>query len=115
MSEQERTARVGQNEALFRQLNESIEALNESLAVAAGDDEFSAVCECGDIDCSERVRVSRETYERTREQSAWFIVKPGHEIEAAERVVEEHEDFRIVEKLPGKPRQVAADTDPRTH
>ena len=113
MSDGERTERIGRNEALYRQVNERLEDLNESFEPVAGD--FVAVCECGKLECFEQFAVPREVYERTRANADWFLVRPTHGEEDLERVVERHEGFWIVEKLPGEPRRLAKETDPRSH
>lgn len=112
MTDRERARRIGRNEALYRQVNKRMEDLNETFA-AVGDGDFTVVCECGRIECAEQVTVPREVYERTRSRSEQFIVRPGHDADDVERVVERHGGFSIVQKLPGTPRQVARQTDPR--
>lgn len=108
---EERQRRIGHNEALYRQVNERIETLNETFdALAAG---FSIVCECGDLHCMEQIRVPGDVYERTRSNAHQFIVKPGHEIDDVEAVVDDHSEFLIVEKALPTSRRVAEDTDPR--
>ena len=109
----ERTRRVVQNEALFRQVNESIERLNEEMSELTGD--FSVVCECGTTDCTDQILVDKSVYERTRTKPVWFLVKTGHEIPDVEHVVEAGEGFSIVEKDPPEARVFARETDPNTN
>ena len=45
--------------------------------------------------------------------SVWFIVKPGHEIEDVEDVVQWHETFNVVAKRAGRAAEIAQDADPR--
>jgi hypothetical protein len=108
---EERQRRVGHNEALYRSVNERIEELNETFGAVAGD--FSVVCECGDLGCMEQIRVARDVYEHARASSHRFIVKPGHEMDDVEDVVETHLEYVLVEKAPATSRRVAEDTDPR--
>ena len=106
-----RTRRIGHNDALYRQVNERIEDLNEAFDSVSGG--FSIVCECGDLHCMEQIRVPRELYQRTRENPARFILKPGHEAQDVEYVVEEGSEYVVVEKKPGAARRFAEETEPR--
>lgn len=108
---EERTRRIGENEALFREVNERVRAVNESFSVASQAGDF--VCECGDTSCLERVTVPLQDYERVRGDSALFIVRPGHDLPDVETVVEAHEGWHVVRKNPGAAERVAVATDPR--
>ena len=107
----ERMRRVGENEALYRQVNERIEDLNEAFATIT--DDFKVVCECGDLGCMEQIGVAREAYERIRANAHHFIVKHGHEVPDVETPVADHGDYVVVEKHRGPPRRIAEETDPR--
>ena len=111
-SPDERSRRVGHNEALYRQVNERIEALNETFGTVAGD--FAVICECGDLGCKDQISVSREAYEQTRANPARFLVRPGHEVLDVERVVGRDDDYVVVEKVPQDAVRVAEETDPRS-
>ena len=107
----ERQRRMGRNEALFREVNERIEELNETFRVTT--DEFEIVCECGDLGCDERVTVSPAEYERVRSDPTLFMVVSGHEDATAEAVVEEDQGaYVVVRKHPGAPADLAAETAP---
>jgi recombinational DNA repair protein RecR len=108
----ERARRVGHNEALFRQVNERIEDLNEAFAHAS--QTFSVVCECADLSCTEHIDVPPAVYERTRQDSARFLVKPGHEAPDVEHVAEADGTYVVVEKGAPAARRVAEETDPRS-
>lgn len=108
----ERARRVVHNEALFRQVNETIEELNQGTAELTGD--FAVVCECGELGCMEQISVERAAYERTRSNPVWFMVKPGHEIPDVEHVVEAGDGFLVVEKDPPEATEFARETDPRS-
>ena len=112
MSHDERAQRVGRNEALYRQINERIEDLNEAFATLT--DDFAVVCECGDLDCAEQIKLSREDYERIRAIADHFILRPGHEAPDVEQSVEEHDDYIVITKHEGPPRRIAEETDPRS-
>jgi hypothetical protein len=92
----EREGRLVQNEALFRSVNERIEDIHEDLGRV---EESDWVCECGDGNCVERVRLSHSEYERIRGHSDWFLIKPGHQIPDVERVAEDHGTYLVVEKF----------------
>ena len=104
--------RKAANEAVFREVNERIESLQRRFALA-DDEPLRLVCECDRIDCSERVEIAVDLYERTRSDSALFFVRPGHEDSSVESVVDSGGGYLIVRKHPGEPQQVAAETDPR--
>ena len=108
----ERTRRVGHNQALYRQLNERIEDLNEAFGSITG--KFVIVCECGNLGCMEQIRVSSEVYERARADPTRFILKPGHEAEDVEDVLEAGGDYVVIEKRVPLARQLAEETDPRS-
>ena len=107
----EREKRVGLNEALFREVNERIGDLQETNSSGSGD--MLIICECGRVECTERLNVSTKEYVRTREDSRTFIVLPGHVIPDVERVVRDGPGYEIVEKDPGGPAKLAEETDPR--
>lgn len=111
MNDEERTRRVGENEALFRVVNERIESLN--IAFAAITETMDVVCECGNIDCAERVVLGISDYERVREDPTHFVLVPGHELPGVESVIETGEGFVVVEKRGGLAAEVARETDPR--
>jgi hypothetical protein len=110
--EDERLRRIGENESLYRQVNERVEELNDAFGTVTG--VFEVTCECGSLECAEQISVPRDVYERVRLNAAHFIVMPGHEFPEAEHVVEGHEAYVIVHKEPGAARRVAEETDTRS-
>jgi hypothetical protein len=108
----ERQRRMGENEVIFREVNERVRETNETFDVAAGDAEF--VCECGTASCVERIRMTLAEYEQVRAHPAQFLILPGHDIPEVESVVLAHDDrFVIVRKDVGEPEELAVATDPR--
>jgi len=104
----QRSARLAANEAIFRAGNERIRSL-----VADALPRTPYICECGDESCFEQVELAKDEYERVREDPARFFVSPGHEdTTAGERVVERCDHFIVVEKV-GRAREVVTSTDPR--
>lgn len=107
----ERARRIGENEAVYRTINERIEALNESFGTLA--ESMTIVCECGELSCAQQIELDPGTYERVRSDPTLFVAVPGHEIEDVEDVVERTERYVILRKHPGTPERVARETDPR--
>lgn len=104
----ERTRRVGLNEALFRTVNDQVRRVGERFAVLT--DPLSAICECGRIDCNDRLDLPVEDYERIRSDPTLFIVRPGHVAEDVESVVERQADYWVVRKDEGDPAELARRT-----
>ena len=91
-----RKERIAQNENAFRALNESIE---DSVHRRRSDEDLGGfVCECGDEDCEEIVRLQLAAYEEIRDDSRLFFVVPGHEAPDAEDVVRRGEGYFVVRK-----------------
>jgi hypothetical protein len=107
-----RQERAGRNEALFREVNERLESLNETFSALTNT--FQVVCECDKTDCIKQIDVTRGTYEEVRADAAQFFVVPGHEDPAAESVVARTDAYLIVRKHPGRAEQLAVETDPRS-
>ena len=101
---------MAKNEALFRQVNERIEEVNESLGV---DEPSDFLCECGDEDCTAPVSLTLAEYEAVRKQPTHFVIMPGHNVIDVERVLHQNERFAIVEKFSGEAARIAVETDPR--
>jgi hypothetical protein len=109
----ERQARVGRNEALFRAVNEHLEDLNEAFATVA-DAEFEVVCECGDAACVEQILIPAAEYVRVRTDPTLCIMTPRHEDATVEAVIEnDHATYHVIRKRPGEPADLAAETAPQ--
>jgi hypothetical protein len=108
----ERGKRVGRNEVLLRDVNERLRELGEGFSLVSEEAEF--VCECANTSCTEHVRMSLQVYEEIRSDPKRFFVLKGHEELEYEQIVEEHETFLVVEKLPGGPAGMAIRDDPRS-
>ena len=106
----EREVRAAQNEALFRSVNERLEALAETFQFIAETTSF--ICECSDTSCTEQMSLTVAEYEALRARPNQFAVRPGHVFPDMERVVTQNEEFVVVEKV-GKGAEVAEDSDPR--
>ena len=103
----ERARRIGENEAIYRAVNEKIGDLNETFGLLT--DEMTVVCECGDLTCTDQIQLEIPDYERVRRDPTFFVVVPGHEIPDVETVVEKHETWTVVRKNPGGPAELARD------
>lgn len=113
MADDERVARIGRNETIFREVNERIEDLNRGMA-SVSDGLLHIVCECGSRDCIEQLAVTPEEYEEVRREPTHFFVKRGHEIPDSEDVVADRGAHLIVRKRPGLAAEIAKTTDPRS-
>ena len=109
MAMDERTRRIGMNEALFREINESLEELNERFSEL--DSGFVIVCECGDETCTDRINLSAVHYQELRADARQFAVVPGHEILDVEIVATRREGYNVVRKRSGLPSAIAEATD----
>jgi hypothetical protein len=105
-----REERLARNEVLFRELNETIQAV----AHAHGSDAhiYEFVCECSNIDCTLSLPLTLEVYEDTRGAPDLFLVAPGHDLPEIEDVVREGDRFQVVRKR-GAAAELATRTDPR--
>jgi len=93
----ERLEAQARNEALIREVNERIAAIQSNWD-AEGLLEF--FCECGRRGgCDVVVHATLEEYERVRAQDDRFLLSPGHETGRIERVVGETERYVIVDKI----------------
>ena len=100
---------IGENAAILRNVNEAIQRGHwpgEEASPAA----FR--CECAQLGCSRMIGLTVAEYERVRANPRWFLIAAGHETRKPEVVVEQHEDYAIVEKRQEAGR-VAEASDPR--
>lgn len=111
MSEVER--RKAANEAVFRNVNERIQRLQHSFALAEREP-LQMICECDRLDCMTRITVEVDVYEQVRSHAEQFLVSKGHEDEAVDEVLSVRPGYTIVQKRDGDPQQVAIATDPRS-
>ena len=108
----ERIRRIGENEALFREVNERVKEVNAGFGVVV--DDLDLVCECGHMECVERIRLTVSEHERIRSDPELFAIRPGHQIEESEDVVADGGDHLVVRKKPGLREQIAEPLDPRS-
>ena len=109
--DEERERRVGLNEAIFRQVNEQIRTVGDTLGTDDG--KITVICECGDAMCTDRLELPLADYERVRGDSLLYVVTSGHVIPDVEQVVERRNGWEVVQKV-GAAAEVAEETDPRS-
>lgn len=102
--------RLGANEAVFREINEGIEAGHWP---GEEDSPMGFRCECARLGCTDLIELSPRVYEKVRSNPRRFFVLPGHEREEVETVVERRPGYLIVEKI-DQAAERAVDTDPRS-
>ena len=107
-----RHERAARNQSLFRQVNERIEALNESfgLVLPMGD----WVCECANESCIVQIELTLAEYEAVRKRGDHFVVAPSekHVWPDVEHVVKRTDRYWVVEKV-GESSEMAKAIDPR--
>ena len=89
---EQRQLRGAKNQSLFREVNEQIKGVTHMTYI-------DFLCECADMDCTEIIALTSEEYEEVRRYPERFPIKPGHQVEEIERVVEEHDRYIVVEKI----------------
>jgi hypothetical protein len=105
----DREKRMAQNEALFRDVNERIEAMAHHLGPEVP---YEFLCECANPDCTFRLNLTIATYEGVRANPRRFAVLPLHYTPEVEDLVEEHETYWVVEKT-GEAGEYVEHLDPR--
>jgi hypothetical protein len=106
----DRERRIGENEAIFRALNEEVRGLTATFTTPA--EAMRIVCECGTRSCTEQFAIRPDEYANVRDDPTLFVLKPGHELPETEHVVDRREGYWIVRKDPGLPAELARATDP---
>jgi hypothetical protein len=89
--------RAGRNEALFREVNETVAKLEERLG-ASNSEVLPIICECALTDCLTRLEISLAEYGKVRQHPHHFIVARGHEQPDVEHVVRRAPEYVVVEK-----------------
>lgn len=106
-----------ENEAKFREVNESVGASFDELEqqanergwagfVSLPDDPIFFYCECSDENCNQRLPIKLKAFNKIHEKRNRFIIIPGHEAVAVERVISVSKDYSIVEKFITPPEHV---------
>jgi hypothetical protein len=109
-SHDERARRIGLNESIFRSLNEDLEKLADRTGHGS---RLTLICECGRAECTDRIEMPRERYERLRADPLAFAVVPGHEQLEFEDVIGREDGLTVVRKRGEAAAEVARETDLR--
>jgi hypothetical protein len=104
--------RAARNEEIFRAVNQRIEAGAEQHGVETP---LPFHCECSRTGCLETIELPPGKYELIASERYHFLLLPGHEDEAIERVVERAETYVVVEKIGEARRQIDRDHPRRRH
>ena len=112
----QREERIAENETRFRTANEDLLHRWEGMEIEPGQ-QTPFICECGDTECAQVMRLTLAEYEAVRSDPNTFAVVPGHDDTPTERlvteaVVEKNERFAVVEKR-AEFRDATEATDPR--
>ncbi len=114
MKESPSQRRLAENEVVFRQLNESLQkGIEETNRLAeedgqpeyliipkANDEPLHFFCECSDETCAKRVKINLQKYIELHKPRNHFVLVPGHEVLAIEKIIARHEPkYIVVEKL----------------
>jgi hypothetical protein len=99
--------RVAMNEATFRKVNEGMEVGQDPAGL------LTFICECGRLRCDELIQLTRREYEDIRKHPRRFAILDGHEILEAEKIVERHDRYLVVEKAGDPEAEIVEQTDPR--
>ena len=97
----------GENEALFRKVNEQIEAVSE--AVPSTEPTMQFLCECDDLQCHTKLSATRAEYESVRSVPTHFLVHADHVDPRIEHVVLANDRFLVVEKEGAAATEAEAD------
>ena len=90
-----RTEAQAKNEELFRNVNDRIESLSQS--VAPRDQTMEYLCECDRLRCTEILLLTQAEYAEASGGLRRFVVAPGHQVERG-RVVHEEARYWAVER-----------------
>jgi predicted ThiF/HesA family dinucleotide-utilizing enzyme len=99
--------RVAMNEANFRKVNEGMEVGQDPSGL------LTFVCECGRLGCNMLIQLTRAEYEAIRGDPRRFAIVAGHEILEAEKIVERHDRYLVVEKSGDPEAEIVEHADPR--
>jgi len=87
--------RLARNQVIFREVNERL----RELAAAVPDGKAEYLCECSDVDCTQKIELRLFEYESVRARPKTFFILSGHERLEVERVVDELDAYVVVEKI----------------
>ena len=112
MGETSSEHRLAENEAMFRRINEQVQAgFDETNRLADEDNQpefrvgnvketeiLQFFCECADENCAKRIPVSLREYQKVHKNRRRFIIAHGHEVTSVERIISVENAYTVVEK-----------------
>jgi hypothetical protein len=104
--------RAARNEEIFRGVNERIEDGAEQHGVRTP---LPFHCECGRASCLGTIELPPPVYESVARERYQFVLIPGHEDAAIERVVERQPMYVVVEKMGEAREQIDRDHPQQRH
>lgn len=104
--------RAARNEEVFRDVNERIEEGAEQHGVSGS---LPFHCECSRASCMETIELSHDRYASIVRERYHFVILPGHEEPQIERIIENHGDLLVVEKIGEAREQIDLDHPQRHH
>jgi hypothetical protein len=104
--------RAARNEETFRTINDRIDEGAQQHAVDAP---LPFHCECDNAACVDKINIRPSEYERVVVHRYRFVLIPGHEDTAVERIVERHDDYVIAEKIGEAREQIERDHPQERH
>lgn len=93
--------RLIENEMLFRSTNREVQRrIKKDQAHTSGPAglKLHFYCECSRFYCRDRIKLTVEEYEQATNNEKQFIVLPGHENTAVEKVIRHVDGYVVVEK-----------------
>jgi hypothetical protein len=108
-----REERLANNEVLFREINERIADVAAPQSTFRDDHTYEFLCECSNLGCDLRMRLTLSMYEEIRKDPTQFVVALGHELPEIEIVVTRTDAYQVVRKQ-GDAAELAEEKDPRT-
>ncbi len=88
--------RLAANEDIYREVNEGIV---RGQWPGEADSPVGFRCECARLGCNLLIAMRLADYERVRDNPRRFLMVPGHELPAVERVVSDGDGYVVVEKF----------------
>lgn len=104
--------RAARNEEIFRGVNERIEEGADRHKVQTP---LPFHCECSNASCVDTIEIPPPVYESVVSERYRFVVIPGHEDAAVERIIERHAEFVVVEKIGEAREQIDRDHPQQQH
>jgi hypothetical protein len=102
-----RNERIAKNETVMRAANREIQHAEEEVGNGS-EGRFDVLCECGREDCDGMLTLTIAEYEEIHRQHDRFVVLPGHNTPDIENVVEERDNYLVVDKF-GEAEEIAED------